>query len=96
MKSQLARIYEKKRQTEASEFLLREVTVGMNAELGPTHSDTFLYKEKLALVMKSNGRLDEAREVIEEFWKTALQAFGPDHGQTKKALGLLNEWQEGV
>lgn len=96
VKSQLARIYEKKRQTEASEFLLREVTVGMNAELGPTHSDTFLYKEKLALVMKSNGRLDEAREVIEECWKTALQAFGPDHGQTKKALGLLNEWQEGV
>lgn len=57
MESQLARVYDKKEKTEASEALLRQVSSVMTENIGPTRPDTLLYKINLALVIKIQWKI---------------------------------------
>ena len=51
--------------------------------LGPDHPDTLTFRNNLAHVYRSAGRLDQAIDLYEQNLTEALRVLGPDHPHTR-------------
>ena len=64
-------------------------------KLGPTHQDTLIYQQNLALDNKNLGSLDEAISLLEATYIAQRDTpdIGPNHEDTKASEGTLAAWR---
>uniref|UniRef100_A0A093V5K8 Kinesin light chain n=1 Tax=Talaromyces marneffei PM1 TaxID=1077442 RepID=A0A093V5K8_TALMA len=76
-----------------AEPMHRQALAGYEKVLGVDHAMTLMSMRYLSVVLKKQGRRDEALEVLHTYIQLQQLKLGPDHPDTISATADFNDWQ---
>ncbi|KAI1149240.1 P-loop containing nucleoside triphosphate hydrolase protein [Nemania diffusa] len=91
----LASTYWNQERWKEAELLGVQVLETSKAVLGPEHPDTLTSMNNLAHTWKSQGRDQDALELMEKCYHARIRVSGPEHPHTQLSLSAIQKWRTG-